>query len=496
MNQNRRSFLKKAGLLASSIYIVPRHVLGRGFVAPSDKLYIAAIGCGGEAENDIHHFANSPKKNAQISFLCDVDLRQAAPRRKEFPKAVFYSDWRELFEKEHKSFDAVTVAIPDHNHALVGLSAMQLGKHLYLQKPLTHDIYEARVLTQAASKYKVVTQMGDQGASCDGMRILREWIEEGVIGEIEKVYCWTNRPVWPQGIAWPKSPSKIPPELNWDLWLGTAQKADYIDNLVPFNWRGWWDFGTGALGDMGCHIMGPPFKLLELGYPTEVSGSASTNFSGIFQEGIYPESGPVASSLRFQYNLKNGKNLDLYWMDGGIIPERIQELDSDGNMNEILGDIESEKDFEGCTLFIGTQGKASCGWGGSNPRLLPIKRYEDFHLAAKYPRVPGGMDGHWWQWVDASIAGYGKMEVDSPFEGYAGPLTETVLMGNLLLRSFNLKKKIKRKDPVYGEVEDFELPGRYIRLKWDGENMRITNFEAANQFIRRSYRNGWGELKL
>ena len=164
---------------------MPRHVLGKGYVAPSDKLYIAAVGCGGEAENDIHHYATAPKKNAVIAFLCDVDDRMAAPRRKEFPQAKFYYDWREMFEKESKNFDAVTVAIPDHNHAIVGLSAMQLKKHLYLQKPLTHDIYEARILTQAAEKYKVVTQMGDQGASCDGMRTMREWFEAGLIGDID-----------------------------------------------------------------------------------------------------------------------------------------------------------------------------------------------------------------------------------------------------------------------------------------------------------------------
>src|SRR3954465_4287758 len=231
---SRGSFIKNAALATAGFYIVPRHVLGgKGFVAPSDKLYIAAIGCGGEAENDIHHYASTPKKNAVVAFLCDVDDRQAAPRRKEFPKAPYYHDWRELFEKESKNFDAVTVAIPDHNHAIVGLNAMQLKKHLYLQKPLTHDIYEARVLTEASKKYKVVTQMGDQGASCDGMRTLREWFEAGLIGDIQKVYCWTDRPVWPQGISWPTITPAVPNELKWDLWLGTAQQTNYIDNLVP-----------------------------------------------------------------------------------------------------------------------------------------------------------------------------------------------------------------------------------------------------------------------
>src|SRR5882672_12478691 len=208
---SRRKFIQMASTSAAAFSIVPSFtVSGLGHVPPSDKLYIAAIGCGGEGENDIHHYATAPKKNAVVSFLCDVDERMAAPRLKEFPKAKFYHDWRELFEKESKNFDAVTVAIPDHNHAIVGLSAMQLKKHLYLQKPLSHDIYEARILTEAAKKYKIVTQMGDQGASCDGMRTMREWFEAGLIGDIDKVYCWTDRPVWPQGISWPTSAQPIP----------------------------------------------------------------------------------------------------------------------------------------------------------------------------------------------------------------------------------------------------------------------------------------------
>jgi hypothetical protein len=183
-------------------------------------------------------------------------------------------------------------------------------------------------------------------------------------------------------------------------------------------------------------------------------------------------------------------------MDGGITPERLTELDPDVNQNEALGDWPSENDFEGCTLFIGTKGKVSCGWGGSHPRLLPLSLNKDVNVPKKYPRVQGDMDGHWWQWVDAALAGYGNMEVDSPFEGYAGPLTETVLMGNLLLRTFNIREKIKRNDPVYGNMEGYKFSGRYKALKWDGANMKVTNYEPANQFIRREYRKGWGTVTL
>ena len=494
---SRRKFVSRTASGIAAISVLPSNTIsGLGHVVPSDKLYIAAVGCGGEGAADIHTFARAPKQNAVISCLCDVDDRMAAPRRKEIPKAPFYHDWREMFDKESKNFDAVTVAIPDHNHAIVGLSAMQMNKHLYLQKPLSHDIYEARILTRAAKKYKVVTQMGDQGASSGGMQTLREWIEAGLLGDIEKVYCWTDRPVWPQGIAWPSAKLPVPKELKWDLWLGTAPDTDYIDNLVPFNWRGWWRFGTGALGDMGCHIMGPPFKLLNLGYPSEVSGSASTVYNGIFSEADYPESGPVSCSLKFKYTLESGKKLDLYWMDGGITPERPDEIDTGENMNEIMGDWPEVGDFEGSTLFIGNKGKAACGWGGRNPILLPLSRNNEVNIPKKYARVEGDMDGHYWQWIDACIAGYGRAEVSSPFDGYAGPLTETVLLGNLLLRSFNIREKVRRTDPVYGEMEGSIYPGRYIDFKWDGDNMRVTNFEQANQFVKRDYRKAWGELKI
>ena len=488
----RTEFLKKSAF-AAGFYIVPRHVLGgKGFTAPSDKLYIACIGCGGEGENDINHYANAPKKNVQVAFLCDVDDRPGAQRRKQFPAAKFYQDWRELFDKEHRNFDAVSVAIPDHNHAIVGLNAMKLKKHLYLQKPLTHDIYEARILTQAAAKYKVVTQMGDQGSSGDGMRIMREWIEAGLIGDIQKIYNWTNRPVWPQGIPWPDKKPPVPKELNWDLWLGTAEYVDYIDNLVPFNWRGWWRFGTGALGDMACHIIGPSFKLFKLGYPTEVTCDASTIYSGIFEESNYPESIPVSSKIRYTFKLPDGRDIQLFWMDGGFTPDRPEEI---GDGDEGL-ELASMDDYEGGSLFVGSKGKMSCGWGGLYPRLLPLSRNKKINIPPKYPRVPGAEDGHWAQWVDACIAGYGNMEVDSPFEGYAGPLTETVLMGNLLLRCFNLKTKVTRHDVVYGDRVEYTTPGRYLNYKWDGANMRITNFEPANQFIKRTYRKGWDELTL
>ncbi|MBL7876428.1 MAG: Gfo/Idh/MocA family oxidoreductase, partial [Cyclobacteriaceae bacterium] len=266
-NLGRRSFIKTAGLAAAGITIIPRHVLGKGYLAPSDKIVVAGIGAGGKGQSDIASFAKSGK--ADIGFLCDVDDRRAAESVKNFPKAKYYKDYRKMLDENHKSIDAVSVSTPDHMHAIQAMAAIQLGKHVYVQKPLTHDIAEARMLTEAAKKHKVVTQMGNQGASGDGVRQMREWYEAGKIGDVHTVYCWTNRPVWPQGIPWPTESPAIPKELDWNLWLGTAPQKNYVDKLVPFNWRGWWDYGTGALGDMACHIIEPPFRVLGLGYPTE-----------------------------------------------------------------------------------------------------------------------------------------------------------------------------------------------------------------------------------
>ena len=287
--QSRRNFIKTTAVTATGIMILPRHVLGgKGFLAPSDKLIVAGVGVGGKGESDldlIHKGGIS-----EIAFLCDVDDRSAANSRKRFPKATYYKDYRELLDREHKNIDGVVVSTPDHNHAMIAMAAMQLGKHVYVQKPLTHDIYEARKLTQAAKRYKVVTQMGNQGASGDGVRKLQDWCNAGRIGKVHTVYCWTDRPVWPQGIQWPASKAVVPRPLDWDLWLGSAPYKDYVENLVPFNWRGWWDYGTGAIGDMGAHLIEPPVKVLGLDNPLDVQCSVGTHYIGPFQPGYFPES--------------------------------------------------------------------------------------------------------------------------------------------------------------------------------------------------------------
>jgi len=463
-DMSRRKFIRNTSLAAGSFFIIPRHVLGRGFIAPSDQLTIAGIGVGGKGNSDLREFSKSPKAN--IAILCDVDDRQAADSVKRFPKAKYYKDWREMLDKEAKNIDAVSVSTPDNVHAVAAMAAIQRGKHVYVQKPMTHDIYEARMLTQAARKYKVVTQMGNQGASGDGVRFMREWYNAGLIGDATEIHVWTNRPVWPQGMGNPKGKDEIPKELNWDLWLGPAKFEEYHKEFLPFNWRGYWAYGTGALGDMGCHLIDPAFKTVGLGYPSEVECSEGAVFEKMWNAAYYPESCPISSSVKLKFPMKNGKpDVKLYWMDGGIRPERPDELGPDERMG---GD-------DGGVIITGTKGKMMCDCYGANPTLLPTSKTKEINVPQTLARVP---EGHYVQWVNACIAGFGKAETSSTFD-YAGPLTETILMGNLALRSYITKSSDGR-----------SFPGRK-KLLWDAENMKITNYDEANQYVKREYREGW-----
>ncbi|WP_158826162.1 Gfo/Idh/MocA family protein [Mucilaginibacter lacusdianchii] len=473
-NTSRRSFIKSGSLAAAGFMIVPRYVLGgKGYTAPSDKLIVAGIGAGGKGQTDLAEVYKSGK--AEIAYLCDVDDRRAANSVKSFPKAKYYKDWRQLLDKEGKHIDGVTVSTPDHNHAIITLAAMQMGKHVYVQKPLTHDIYEARLLTDAAKKYKVVTQMGNQGASNDGVRQLMEWYDAGTIGDVHTVYCWTDRPVWPQGIPWSTNKADVPKDLDWDLWLGTAPYKDYVEKLVPFNWRGWWDYGTGALGDMGCHLLESAFSVLDLQYAKDVQASVGSVFVDEFKRGYFPESCPPSShiTLTFPKTKKTKQDVTVHWMDGGIQPERPEEL----GPNEIFGDGGNG------TLFIGTKGKMISSTYANNPQLLPTSRTNEVKVKQTLPRVKGSTNGHYTQWVEACLAGYGKQQVSSPFEK-AGPLTEALLMANLAIRGYDVRKPT-------ADGRGFTYPGRSVKLLWDNNAMRITNFDEVNQFVKREYRQGW-----
>ncbi|MCX6316156.1 MAG: Gfo/Idh/MocA family oxidoreductase [Bacteroidetes bacterium] len=466
---SRRSFLKNSAILGGTFFIVPRHVLGKGFIAPSDKLNIAGIGAGGKGANDLAEFAKSPYVN--IVSLCDVDDRQAKGTVEKFPKATYYRDFREMLAKEKNNIDAVSISTPDHTHAVATLAAMQLGKHVYTQKPLTHDIYEARILTQAAKKYKVVTQMGNQGGSGDGVRKTKEMIDAGMIGQVNEAHAWTNRPVWPQGIPTPTGKFDVPKELDWDLWLGPSKAIDYNPAYLPFNWRGWWAFGTGALGDMACHIMDPIYRILPIDYPDSAECSVATVWKEMWNDSQNLDACPPASIIHLNYPVKNSnRNIQVSWHDGGLLPERPHELLPD----------EKFGNWDGGVLFIGTKGKILVDCYGANPRLLPTKLMTEKTMPKEtIKRVP---EGHYLQWVNACIAGYGKGVTSSPFE-YAGPFTESILMGNLAIRSWLMKNpKLKGWDDKY--------LGRK-RLLWDAKNMKVTNFDEANQFVKREYRDGW-----
>ena len=469
---SRRKFIKNSSIAAGGLMIVPRHVLGRGFTAPSDKLNIAGIGAGGKAEVNLPYAWNKGAEN--IAALCDVDERMAVNARKQWPKAPFYKDYRELLDKEAKNIDAVIVTTPDHMHAPIALAAMQLGKHVYCEKPLTHDIYEARILTQAAKKYKVVTQMGNQGSSGDDTRKVETWIQGGLIGQVHTVHVWTNRPTWPQGVPAPTGNFEIPKELDWDLWLGTAPQRAYHPGYLPAIWRGWSDFGTGSLGDMGCHFIDVPYRALKLGYPVAVECSVGSVYTGFFQELISPDSYPPSSVTYLQFPARGSMPpVELVWYDGGIKPRR---------PNELLPD-EAMGTYDGGIIFEGTKGKLMAGLFGGNPVLLPTRLMKTTNLpASKFPAVPNGSEGHQQQWVAACKKGYGAY-TSSSFDK-SGPLVETVLMGNLAVRSYNYSETNAKGEKSF--------PGRK-KLLWDGENMKITNFEPANEFVKRNYR---GSYKL
>lgn len=469
LSTSRRKFIRNSVLTGTGFFIIPRSVLGRGFIAPSDKLNIAGIGAGGKGASDLQEFAKSPFVN--IVALCDVDEREAAGSRKRFEKANYYADFREMLEKEKNTIDACSISTPDNTHAVATIAAMQLGKHVYTQKPLTHDIYEARLLTEAAKKYKVVTQMGNQGGSGDGVRKAKEMIDAGMIGTVTAAHAWTNRPVWPQGIPTPTGKFDIPKELNWDLWLGPSKYIDFNPAYVPFNWRGWWAFGTGALGDMACHIMDPIYRILPILYPDSAECSVATIWKEMWNDTQNLDACPPASIIHLTYPRTDGDgSIRVSWHDGGLLPERPEELLPE----------EEFGNWDGGVLFIGSKGKLLLDCYGANPRLLPTKLMKDVAMPKEtLQRVP---EGHYLQWVNACRAGYGNATTSSPFE-YAGPFTESILMGNLAIRSWMMK------NPNLKGWEDKYL-GRK-KLLWDAKYMKVTNFDEANQFVKREYRDGW-----
>ncbi len=450
---SRRAFLGHAAVAAATISIVPRHVLGgQGNTPPSEKLNIAGIGIGGMGGHNLSQCASE-----NIVALCDVDSAVAANTFKQYPRAKRYKDFRVMLDRQ-KDFDAAIVATPDHSHAVIAMAVIQNGKHVYVQKPMAHSVYEARVLTEAARKHKVVTQMGNQGHSGDGARSMCEWIADGAIGAVREVHAWTNRPVWPQGVEVdrPKETPPVPASLDWDLWIGPAPYRPYHPTYHPGTWRAWWDFGTGSLGDLGCHILDAPFWALKLKYPVSVEGCISTYWKGLWEKtDPKNEEYPRSTIARFKFPAREDMpEVKLTWWDGGLMPERPEALEEGRRMG----------DDDGGVLFLGDKGSMMCGCYGHSPRLIPESKMREYKQPPKsIDRIPGGQDGHEKDWVRACKGG---KPASSNFD-YSGPLSEMVLMGNLAVR----------------------FPNR--KLLWNGEKMEVTNDAQANAYVRRQYRPGW-----
>ena len=350
-SKSRRNFIKKSGMIGTGVFIVPRHVLGgKDFTAPSDQLGLAAIGSGGKGTSDISNAYQNGKN--RVVALCDVDPVNAKSAYTTHADVNKYLDYREMLEKE-KDIDALTISTPDHNHAKIAYDCMNRGIHVYVQKPLTHTIAEARLLAQTAEKNKIVTQMGNQGGSSIGVPKIQEWIDQNKIGKVHTIYAWTNRPVWPQGINHPSANiAKKPDSLNWDLWLGTAKSKPYSPGLHPFDWRGFWEYGTGALGDIGCHTLDAPYKTLQLGYPSSVECTATNVFKKMWTPEYTPEGCPISSMVTLEYNNSphNKDGIKLIWMDGGLTPTIPEEIEDEFIISPKY--FKDSKKYENILTFI------------------------------------------------------------------------------------------------------------------------------------------------
>jgi len=393
------------------------------------------------------------KAGVRIVAVCDVDTnnrnraRDIVNEKYGNSDCAAYNNFREMLGKR-KDIEAVLVVTPDHTHAAVSITAMKMRKHVYCQKPLTHTVFEAHKMAEAARKYKVATQLGTVNQASEGSRLLREWIWDGAIGPVREVHNWSNRPIWPQGIDRPKEEPPVPPTLDWDLWLGPAPYRPYHPAYLPLVWRGWWDFGTGALGDMGCYSFDTIFRVLKLGHPTSVEASGSAFAPRMWDKlQVNSETYPRASVIRWQFPARTDMSpVTVTWYDGGMLPPKPDELDG------------QDLSIEGL-LFVGDKGKILCGFSGSNPRLIPDSRARAYKPPPKtLPRSIGHHD----EWLRACRGG----EPGGANFEYSGLITKALLLGNVALRT-------RRK------------------LYWDGPNLKVTNVPEANEYIHCRYRQGW-----
>ena len=434
---SRRELL--AGATAAAAFtIIPRHVLGDP-TQPSanNKLNIAGVGLGGMGSGDV---TRVPTEN--IVALCDVDANQVARLAGQFPQAKVYADFRQMLDTQ-QDIDAVMVATPDHNHAVVTMAALKRGKHVFCQKPLVHSVQEALDIGKAAAEAKVATQMGNQGQAGEEARLTCELIWNGAIGTVREVHSWSNRrpDISPRGIPRPKDTPPPPANLNWDLWLGPAPERPYHPTYHPFSWRGWWDFGTGVLGDIGCHNLSAVFKALKLGWPASVE-ACSTHWSAPPE--VKNETAPLASIVTYRFAAAGDRpEIVLRWYDGGLMPPRPKELEPGRPIFMNDG-----------TLIVGDQGAIL------DHRLLPESKMQEY---GRPPRVLDRSPGHYQEWIDACKGG---KPAGSNFVDHAGLLAAVVLMGNIAIRTEE-------------------------KLEWDADALKFKNSDAANALLDPPYRAGW-----
>jgi hypothetical protein len=436
----RRQFITTMGVAAAGISILPNKKVfsGLSYRAPSDKLNIAVVGIGGMGNANL----KAVRETENIVALCDVDWKYAAKVFEENPGAKKYKDWRRMFDEMGKDIDAVIIATADHTHAIIAAHAITMGKHVYLQKPLTHSVYESRLLTNLAAKYRVATQMGNQGSSGEGIRKVCTWLWNGEIGEVKKVEAFTDRPIWPQGLNTPDRGDWVPETLDWDLFVGPAKMRPYNTIYTPWNWRGWWDYGTGALGDMACHILHPVFKGLHLHYPTKVEASSTLLLVDCAPNAqmvklTFPER-PTEKRTKFKL-----PQVEVIWYDGGLQPTKPEGWPAGRSMNDAGGGV----------IFHGDKDILICGCYGKDPWLL----------SGRVPTTPLALreitTSHEMDWVRAcKESPDSRIEPASPFSE-AGPFNEMVVMGVLAVRLQSLNKE----------------------LLWDGPNMRFTNISDSEQ---------------
>ena len=436
---NRREMLRRTAAAGAGVWLAGGGRASAQGKSPNEKLDIAIVGCGGRGGENINGIAGE-----NVVALCDVDDRQAAAAQQRFPKARRFRDYRKLLDAMHQQIDAVVVSIPDHMHASVSLASMQLGKHVYCEKPLTWSIEEARQMAKTAAGQKVATQMGTQGMADDGSRAGIEVIRSGVLGEVTDLHVWTDRPAgwWPQGVERPAETPPAPKELDWDLWLGVAPVRPYHPDYHPFRWRGWHDFGTGAVGDMGIHNAAMPFAGLGLGAPRSAE---IVETSGLMRETL-----PAWSKLRVEFPAADGRGpVTMHWYDGGKKPSA-----------DLIGGREVAANG---AIVVGKKATLySIEWTGGDWHLLPEEKFRDFKLPERsVPRAPGG--DHYQEWILACKGGTSGF---CRFDGFASVLTETMLVATLALRT-----------------------GK--KIEWNAETMQAHQCPEAEPFIRRKYRTGW-----